>query len=238
MKPADFIARIAPAAVADMQRTGIPASLTIAQAILESAWGDSGLTRLANNLFGIKGTGPAGSRTFPTKEYINGQWVTVQAAFRVYNAWSESIADHSALILNGTKDKPKRYHGVLGADYKTACQEIWRGGYATDPNYPGKLIGLIEDYGLWKFDEEGDEELKEEVRKLSAKVDQLQGQVDALVALQHMKAVPDWAKDAVQAAMQKSGKDGKPVLAESTGSYNFHRVMTVLNRLGLFENER
>ncbi|MGO0061832.1 glycoside hydrolase family 73 protein [Brevibacillus fluminis] len=152
MTPQSFIAKIAPAAVADMRKTRIPASLTIAQAILESAWGESGLTKKANNLFGIKGTGMAGSISMPTTEYVGKQAVAVTAAFRAYRSWDESIADHSALILNGTKDKPTRYHGVRGADYKTACQEIGKGGYATDPAYPRKLISLIEQYDLARFD--------------------------------------------------------------------------------------
>lgn len=152
MTQQEFIAKIAPAAVADMRKTRVPASLTIAQAILESNWGKSGLTANANNLFGIKGTGPAGSVQMPTTEYVSGKPIKVNAAFRKYNNWAESIADHSALILKGTRDKPTRYHGVLGADYKTACHEIWKGGYATDPAYPQKLIGLIEQYGLAKYD--------------------------------------------------------------------------------------
>ncbi|MED1790365.1 glycoside hydrolase family 73 protein [Brevibacillus laterosporus] len=154
MKPQDFIDKIAPGAVADMKKTRIPASLTIAQAILESAWGESGLTKKGNNLFGIKGTGPAGVCAMPTKENYNGQWTTITANFRAYNNWGESIADHSKLILNGTRDKPTRYHGVLGVDYKTACYAIHKGGYATDPGYPGKLIGLIEKYSLAKYDKE------------------------------------------------------------------------------------
>ncbi|MCR8961680.1 glycoside hydrolase family 73 protein [Brevibacillus halotolerans] len=154
MKPQDFIDKIAPSAVADMKKTKIPASLTIAQAILESAWGESGLTKRGNNLFGIKGTGPTGVCAMPTKENYNGQWTTITANFRAYNNWGESIADHSKLILNGTRDKPRRYHGVLGADYKTACHAIHKGGYATDPGYPDKLIGLIEKYDLAKYDKE------------------------------------------------------------------------------------
>ncbi|EJL44035.1 muramidase (flagellum-specific) [Brevibacillus sp. CF112] len=152
MTQQEFIAKIAPAAVVDMKKTRVPASLTIAQAILESNWGKSGLTQRANNLFGIKGTGPAGSVSMPTTEYVKGKPIKVNANFRKYNSWAESIADHSALILKGTKDKPTRYHGVLGADYKTACHAIWKGGYATDPAYPQKLIGLIERYGLAKYD--------------------------------------------------------------------------------------
>ena len=152
MTPQEFIAKIAPAAVADMRKTRVPASLTIAQAILESSWGKSGLTAKANNLFGIKGTGTAGHVSMPTTEYVGGKPIATTANFRKYNSWAESIADHSALILNGTRDKPTRYHGVLGADYKTACTAIWKGGYATDPAYPQKLIGLIETYGLHKYD--------------------------------------------------------------------------------------
>lgn len=82
-----------------MQRSRIAASLTIAQAALESGWGNSGLTVKANNLFGIKGSGPAGSIAVRTTEYLNGKPVQVTAAFRAYNDWGESVADHSALIV-------------------------------------------------------------------------------------------------------------------------------------------
>ncbi|NTU28834.1 glycoside hydrolase family 73 protein [Brevibacillus sp. HB1.1] len=152
MTQLEFIAKIAPAAVADMKMTRVPASLTIAQAILESNWGKSGLTQKANNLFGIKGTGTAGHVTMPTKEFLAGKWIMIESNFRAYNSWAESIADHSRLILNGTRDKPNRYHGVLGADYKSACYAIWKGGYATDPDYPGKLVSLIEKYELHEYD--------------------------------------------------------------------------------------
>lgn len=152
MNPTAFIAKIAPAAVADMRKTRIPASLTIAQAILESAWGESGLTKKANNLFGIKGLGPAGSVSMPTTEYIGRKQVPILSRFRAYHSWDESISDHSALLINGTKDKPARYHGVLGANYQTACQEIWKAGYATDPAYPHKLVALVEQYDLAAYD--------------------------------------------------------------------------------------
>lgn len=160
MNPNSFIAKIAPYAVADMQDSRIPASLTIAQAILESAWGESGLTRNGNNLFGIKGVGTAGSGAYKTQEYINGQWVTIDAQFRHYNNWEESIADHSELLLNGTRDKPDRYFGVVGADYKKGAYALREGGYATDPNYPQLLIHLIEQYNLYKYDDQkGDDRL-------------------------------------------------------------------------------
>ncbi|USG67462.1 glycoside hydrolase family 73 protein [Brevibacillus ruminantium] len=169
MSQQTFITKVADPAMANMKKTGIPASLTIAQAILESAWGTSGLTQKANNLFGMKGTGPAGSVQMPTKEYQNGKMVELQAAFRKYHTWAESIEDHASLILNGTRDKPTRYHGVLGADYKVACQAIWKGGYATDPNYPDKLIALIEKYQLHRYDDIIREEEKNAIDKDSTK---------------------------------------------------------------------
>lgn len=151
MKPDAFIARIAAYAAADMRLTRIPASVTIAQAILESSWGESSLTRDGNNLFGIKGVGTAGSGMYKTKEFINGQWVRIDAQFRHYHNWGESIADHSALLLNGTRDKPDRYLGVVGANYKNAAHALRAGGYATDPKYPQLLIYLIEQYELDQF---------------------------------------------------------------------------------------
>ncbi|HMD95678.1 MAG TPA: glucosaminidase domain-containing protein, partial [Trebonia sp.] len=93
-----FINQIAPGAVAAQQRYGVPAAVTIAQAIDESAWGTSSLAAQDNNLFGIKGTGPAGSVTLPTQEYEGGQWVTIDAQFRVYYNIAESISDHAELL--------------------------------------------------------------------------------------------------------------------------------------------
>ena len=73
-----FISQIAPGAMAAQSRYGVPAAVTIAQAIDESGWGQSALAIRDNNLFGIKGTGPAGSDVLPTQEFENGQWVTRQ----------------------------------------------------------------------------------------------------------------------------------------------------------------
>ncbi|MGD0609409.1 MAG: glucosaminidase domain-containing protein, partial [Streptosporangiaceae bacterium] len=93
-----FISQVAPGAMAAQVRFGIPAAVTIAQAIDESGWGQSVLAVRDHNLFGIKGTGPAGADMLPTQEYENGRWVTLTAAFRVYHNVAESIADHSQLL--------------------------------------------------------------------------------------------------------------------------------------------
>ena len=93
-----FISEVAPGAVAAQTRYGIPAAVTIAQAIEESGWGQSLLAVRDHNLFGIKGTGPAGADMQPTREYENGRWLTQTAAFRVYHNVAESIAESRGAI--------------------------------------------------------------------------------------------------------------------------------------------
>ncbi|WP_411553351.1 glucosaminidase domain-containing protein [Paenibacillus lautus] len=147
-----FVQKIALFAIADMKNTFIPASLIIAQAALESAWGTSGLTKKGNNLFGIKGRGPAGSCTMPTTEYVKGKPINVNAAFRAYNNWGESIADHTKLILNGVSWDRNKYKKVIGVDGRTAAREIQEAGYATDPKYADKLIAIMDEYNLYQYD--------------------------------------------------------------------------------------
>lgn len=149
VKTDNFINKIAPLAQSDMLKTNVLASLTIAQAILESAWGESELAVNANNLFGIKASADweGAKYTRETREYINNEATTITADFKAYNTLQESISDHSALL------QKERYTKVLQAtDYKVACQEVYNAGYATDPNYPTKLIDLIEQYDLHRFD--------------------------------------------------------------------------------------
>lgn len=153
---AQFIAKLAPYAVEDMRKTQIAASLTIAQACLESADGNSGLTGKANNLFGIKGSGPAGSITLPTTEYINGRAVRVNAAFRAYHHWGESVADHSALIRNGVSWNRNLYRRVIGVPGRQAAVEIAAAGYATDPRYADKLLAIMQANHLERYDHEAD----------------------------------------------------------------------------------
>lgn len=147
-----FIDKLAPLAIEDMRKTGVPASLTIAQAILESADGNSTLAQQANNLFGMKGKGTAGSIRLPTKEYRNGEWITIHTDFRKYNNWAESVADHSNLFINGVSWNRNLYRGVIGVDGITAAREVAKAGYATDPDYDKKVIKLITDHQLVKFD--------------------------------------------------------------------------------------
>lgn len=143
MEQRKFLAMVGLLAQADMQKSGILASLTIAQAILESGWGTSELATKANALFGIKADARWSGKAYSkdTKECYDGvTYTTITALFRAYDSWAESVADHSAFLLAN-----KRYAAVVGErDYKAACKAIKAAGYATDPGYPQKLIGLIE----------------------------------------------------------------------------------------------
>jgi flagellum-specific peptidoglycan hydrolase FlgJ len=143
-----FISLVAPGAVAAQQRYGVPASVTIAQAIDESAWGQSSLAALYHNLFGIKGAGPAGSVTLPTQEYENGDWVTIDSQFAVYHNDAESIAGHAELLATSG------YYGRAMADraFPDAFANSLTGVYATDPNYGATLIALMKLYNLYQYD--------------------------------------------------------------------------------------
>ena len=147
-----FIATIADAAVDSAYQTGVPASVTIAQAILESYWGSSRLAREANNYFGIKAqtrAGSAGSVSYAVWEVIGGRNVVQNQAFRAYNTVSESFVDHGLfLVENG------RYAGAMAVkdDPRAFARAINQEGYATDPSYASKLIGLMDRYDLYRYD--------------------------------------------------------------------------------------
>lgn len=143
-----FFNKIKPFVIADMKKSGILASLTAAQAFLESSKGNSGLTQMANNLFGIKGTYNGASVKMLTTEFVNHKYIKIYADFRKYPSWSESIADHSAMF-----NRMARYKNLRGEkDYKTAAKNVRLDGYATDPKYTEKIISIIERYNLYEWD--------------------------------------------------------------------------------------
>lgn len=219
-----FIDRLAPLAIEDMRKTGVPASLTIAQAILESADGNSTLAREANNLFGMKGKGPAGSVRLSTKEYRNGEWITVQADFRKYNNWAESVAEHSNLFINGVSWNRNLYRGVIGVDGITAAREVAKAGYATDPDYDKKLIKLITDHQLVRFDfiaKYGVDsgvvvQLVEMIEQLQERMKKLEQRVEEVPA-------PDW--------FMKEFPNAIDLLHQKTGTYDFWRSYAVILRV-------
>ena len=137
-----------PYVIADMKKSGILASLTAAQAYIESNKGNSGLTRNCNNLFGIKGTYNGQYGEYWTTEYYNGVKQRVRAKFRKYPSWAESIADHSSLF-----NRLERYKNLRGLrDYRVACLRVQSDGYATAPDYSVTLLKIIERFKLYEWD--------------------------------------------------------------------------------------
>ena len=150
MKPSEFIMRLTPGAVASAKASGVLASITIAQAALESGWGESGLAKTGNNLFGIK----ADSRwrgqtlTMNTKEFIKGQWVVVPALWRKYPSWQASMEDHAAFL----RRNPRYKACFLCTTAPAFAKVLADAGYATDPEYANKLIALMDKHQLQALD--------------------------------------------------------------------------------------
>ena len=148
-----FIKKIGPIAKQVDKSYDLLPSITIAQACLESNYGQSDLSQKYNNLFGVKGTNPNTSAILTTKEYVKGKWINVKARFQIYDSYEASIRAHARLFQNGTSWNHKQYQHVLAAkDYRKQAKALVTDGYATDPNYAYKLINLIEQYGLAKYD--------------------------------------------------------------------------------------
>lgn len=235
MKSDEFIANIAPSAVRNWLDSGISAALTIAQGALESNWGASGLAVKGNNLFGIKGRGSAGSIIMPTSEYVAGKRIKVNAAFRKYSSWDESVADHTRFL------KGKRYANLLNKSGKEAARVVAAAGYATDPSYANKLIALMDKYNLYQYDEKkGDEPMTaDEKKQFQALQDLVKSQSDRIEQLEKSNdmSLPDWAKEAVTAAVNFDTKN--PIISTpNRGSLLFYRLITVLYRLGLFNKPK
>lgn len=149
----DFIAAIVPYAQTLQNKYGILTSITVAQAILESDWGQSQLSQEYYNLFGVKAYDSEDKILLKTQEYVNGEWITIEAEFRVYASWEASMDDHALLFVNGVTWNTELYSGVLNAStYKEAAVALQQAGYATDPTYAEKLIELIDTYDLTQYD--------------------------------------------------------------------------------------
>jgi flagellum-specific peptidoglycan hydrolase FlgJ len=141
--------------VSDAQKlqkeNGIPASIILGQILLESSGrynGLSGLAYEAKNLFGIKGTGTAGSVYMDTTEYVDGQKVSIKAPFAKYNTYYDSMAAHTKLLLRPRYQEHLKNAKTIG-DYAHGIHDA---GYATDPNYAAKLMKVIYQYDLWRLD--------------------------------------------------------------------------------------
>ena len=175
------IAKVGPLFTADQKKSGILASVSMAQFILESGYGKSELAQKANNCFGMKtslsGNTWSGStwdgKSKYTKstqeEYKPGEKTTITADFRKYPNVEDSIADHSAYLLGAKNGTKNRYDGLKGCkDYKKAVQIIKDGGYATSSTYVSNLCSIIEKWKLTQYDVSASETKPETTTKFPA----------------------------------------------------------------------
>ena len=148
-----FIDKISAYAKVLQSEYGVLPSISIAQAILESNWGNSELSEKYNNFYGIKGSEEANTVLMNTKEFVDEEWIEINGRFRIYDSWQDSMNAHTKLFVEGTTWNPQQYAAVLAADnYRDATFALQASGYATDPTYPEKLIELIQQYKLDQFD--------------------------------------------------------------------------------------
>lgn len=163
MSQAEFVEYIGRLAAADMQTSGILASVTAAQSILESGYGKSELALNALNLGGMKAelSGNTWKSAWDGRTYIkdtaeqreDGSYYTITAAFRSYPSVAAYLADHSAYLAGARAGSDLRYAGVVGCrDYQQAFQILKDGGYATSLEYVGKLCAVVERWNLTRFD--------------------------------------------------------------------------------------
>ena len=148
----DYISRYSDMAVEQMNKYGIPASITLAQGLLESDAGRSSLATKCNNHFGIK----CHSDWTGRKMYHDDD--ERQECFRCYRDADESFRDHSLFLVNGARYKSLFQLG--STDYKGWAKGLKAAGYATSPTYADKLIELIERYGLDRYDSKNGVRLK------------------------------------------------------------------------------
>jgi flagellum-specific peptidoglycan hydrolase FlgJ len=136
-----YISRFKDIAIAERKRTGVPASIKLAQAILESGYGRSTLAQKANNHFGIKCGGDWTGKTYRHRS----------SCYRAYSSADDSFRQHSDFLAG--RSHYASLFKLKVTDYKGWAKGLRKAGYATDPSYPSKLIELIERYKLYRYDQ-------------------------------------------------------------------------------------
>ncbi|MFD0964799.1 glucosaminidase domain-containing protein [Pseudofulvibacter geojedonensis] len=144
-KVVNYISQYSAIAQYEMKQFGIPASITLAQGILESGAGEGDLTKRANNHFGIKCHGWNGEKVYHDDD-------KKQECFRKYHDPRESFKDHSLFLTS--RGRYASLFKLKKTDYKGWAKGLRKAGYATDSKYPAKLISLIERYDLHKYDKD------------------------------------------------------------------------------------
>lgn len=153
----DYIDKYSRAAVLSMDRIGVPASIVLAQGVIESAAGTSELATSANNHFGIKCSGNWNGKTYKKKDDDRDKdGNLIESCFRSYASVEESFVDHGQFLRDPRKST--RYGFLFNldrTDYKAWARGLQSAGYASAPDYADKLINMIERYKLYEFDTPG-----------------------------------------------------------------------------------
>ncbi|WP_030443013.1 sporangiospore maturation cell wall hydrolase GsmA [Actinoplanes subtropicus] len=154
--PDQFLKAAVPGAQRGWREYGVPASVTIAQAILESGWGRSSLSVTDSNYFGIKcqngryGDLAQGCHVYNTSECDKtGKCFATTASFRIYATMANSFRDHGNFLRVNSRYKPA--FGYT-RDANKFIWQVWKAGYATDPNYYTKITTLMASYNLYQYD--------------------------------------------------------------------------------------
>jgi flagellum-specific peptidoglycan hydrolase FlgJ len=151
-----FLRLAVPAAQAAQRKYGVPTSVTVAQAIIESSntlgWGQSQLAKEANNFFGVKASHVADPESYielPTHEYLNNHLDLVEAKFARYEDPAESFDAHARLLAVARRYQPAMY---AAKDPELFCMRLQQCGYSTNPSYGVTLFKLIKEYDLTQYD--------------------------------------------------------------------------------------
>jgi len=148
MTRAEFVEKAKAAAIGSSRESKFPAGITVAQAALESNWGQSQLSRTANNYFGLKAHGKHPAMEFRTQEFVNGVEVHVVQRFAVYESMEECFACRDRQIENGTAYSAAREAKADPERFAIELAKHW----ATDPNYATKIVRIYDECELSSID--------------------------------------------------------------------------------------
>lgn len=244
-----YIEKYSSLAVEEMYRSGVPASITLAQGLLESRYGLSELAAEGNNHFGIKCHNWNGGRMYYDDDRKG-------ECFRKYDTAEESFRDHSDFLRY--RDRYKFLFDLEPTDYKGWAHGLKKAGYATDPSYPQKLIRLIEEYSLHIYDtkpsswtgetESVQQQIPEEVKpkkdkedrktrkkKKTSKKDKPQQLPESPSRIEQAKPLTQKQKETFQFALSRQmySMNGVPFIYATTGE----TYSSIASRYNLFLRE-
>ncbi len=243
-----YIERYSILAVEEMYRSGVPASITLAQGLLESRYGLSELAAVGNNHFGIKCHNNWNGGRMYHDDDRKGE------CFRKYDSPEQSFRDHSDFLRY--RDRYKFLFDLEPTDYKGWAHGLKKAGYATDPSYPQKLIRLIEEYELHKYDTKpsswteetavvevetadrdkiGKEERKARKKKKSSKKDKPQKRPESPSKIEQAKPLTKKQSETFHFALSRQmySMNGVPFIYATSGeSYS-----SIASRYNLFLKE-